>query len=126
MPICMLIYVPLVMVRKIEVFASTHVFGDIMIIITMIIIFGYATASLGRDGVRMEGINPIDNLWFDAIGFSVYSYEGIGVILPIREVTACKDDYFKLLCITVCSIAALYIIFGEYCMLAWGSTEDFD
>ena len=114
------------MVRKIEVFASTHVFGDIMIIITMIIIFGYATASLGRDGVRMEAINPIDNLWFDAIGFSVYSYEGIGVILPIREVTACKDDYFKLLCITVCSIAALYIIFGEYCMLAWGSTEDFD
>ena len=47
----------------------------------------------------MEGIDPIGSLWFDAIGFSVYSYEGIGVILPIREVTACKDDYFKLLCI---------------------------
>ena len=42
----MLIYVPLVMVRKIEVFASTHVFGDIMIIITIIVIFGYASASL--------------------------------------------------------------------------------
>ena len=51
MPICMLLYVPLVMVRKIEVFASTHVFGDIMIIITMIIIFGYATASFGKEGV---------------------------------------------------------------------------
>ena len=51
MPICMLLYVPLVMVRKIEVFASTHVFGDIMIIITMIIIFGYATASFGKKGV---------------------------------------------------------------------------
>ena len=47
MPICMLIYVPLVMVRKIEVFASTHVFGDIMIIITIIVIFGYASSSLG-------------------------------------------------------------------------------
>ena len=126
MPICMLIYVPLVMVRKIEVFASTHVFGDIMIIITIIVIFGYASSSLGKNGVQMEGIKPIDNLWADAIGFSVYSYEGIGVILPIKEVTACKEDYYRLLCITVGLIAFLYIFFGEYTMLAWGSTENFD
>ena len=51
LPICMLIYVPLVMVRKIEVFAQTHVFGDIMIIITMIVIFGYAGSSLSKNGV---------------------------------------------------------------------------
>ena len=50
MPICMLIYVPLVMVRKIEVFAVTHLFGDIMIIITLIIIFGYAGKSLSDNG----------------------------------------------------------------------------
>ena len=74
----------------------------------------------------MEGIKPIDNLWADAIGFSVYSYEGIGVILPIKEVTVCKEDYYRLLCITVGLIAFLYIFFGEYTMLAWGSTENFD
>lgn len=51
LPICMAIYVPLVLVRKIEVFAYTHVFGDIMIIITIIVIFGYAGASLGKNGV---------------------------------------------------------------------------
>lgn len=74
----------------------------------------------------MEGIKPIGTLWADAIGFSVYSYEGIGVILPIQEVTACKKDYYKLLCITVCFIAVLYIVFGEFTMLAWGSTENFN
>ena len=42
----MAIYVPLVMVRKIEVFAVTHIFADIMIIISIITIFGYAGASL--------------------------------------------------------------------------------
>jgi len=46
----MAIYVPLVMVRKIEVFAITHAFGDAMIIITLIVIFGYAGASLGNKG----------------------------------------------------------------------------
>ena len=83
MPICMLIYVPLVMVRKIEVLAPTHVFGDIMIGITFVVIIGYASASLSNNGVKMEGIKPVAQYWADAIGFSVYTYEGIGVILPI-------------------------------------------
>jgi len=64
-------------------------------------------------------------VWYGAIGFSVYNYEGVGVILPIREVTADKKIYFKLLCITVSSIAVLYISFGYWTMLAWGNNPDF-
>ena len=73
----------------------------------------------------MEGIKPVAQYWADAIGFSVYTYEGIGVILPIREVTADKKNYYKLLCITVTLIAIIYIFFGEYTMIAWGSTTTF-
>lgn len=51
MIICMAIYVPLVLVRKIEVFAITHLFGDIMIIFTMIVIFSYAGVSLSNNGI---------------------------------------------------------------------------
>ena len=40
--ICSAIYIPLVFVRKIEVFAVTHLFGDVMIIITILVIFSYA------------------------------------------------------------------------------------
>ena len=46
----MAIYVPLVFVRKIEVFAVTHVFGDAMIIITMIVICIYAGIDVSKDG----------------------------------------------------------------------------
>ncbi len=38
----MVIYVPLVFVRKIEVFAATHIFADIMIMITIVVISVYA------------------------------------------------------------------------------------
>ena len=64
-------------------------------------------------------------MWYDAIGFSVYTYEGIGVILPIREVTANKKIYFRLLCITITSIAIGYVIFGEFTALAWGNNDTF-
>ena len=87
-PICMLLYIPLVMVRKIEVFAVTHVFADAMIIISVLTIFIYAGIDLAQDGPNMSEIGPVGEYWADAIGFSVYTYEGIGVILPIREVTA--------------------------------------
>lgn len=50
MPICMAIYVPLVMVRKIEVFAVTHVFADVMIILTVIILMAYAGVDIGEKG----------------------------------------------------------------------------
>jgi len=55
-----------------------------------------------------------------AIGFSVYTFEGIGVILPIMDVTAKPEQYFKVLAITVTAIAVLYIVFTEYCIFAYG------
>ena len=59
MPICMAIYVPLVMVRKIEVFAATHVFADIMIILTVIIIMVYAGIDIGEKGANFDDIGPV-------------------------------------------------------------------
>ena len=46
----MAIYVPLVYVRKIEVFAVTHLFGDVMIIVTMIVICIFAGIDVSKDG----------------------------------------------------------------------------
>ena len=81
MPICMLIFVPLVFVRKIQVFATTHLFADIMIILSLIVIFIYSGIDLSKNGANIGGVGPVGDLWADAIGFSVYTYEGIGVIL---------------------------------------------
>lgn len=122
LPICMIIYVPLVLVRKIEKFAGTHLFADIMIFITLVAIITYATVHVENVGhfttLGFAAINP--TLWPNAIGFSVYAFEGIGVILPIMEVTANKDQYFKVLSIVVFVICFFYIAFSEYTLFAYG------
>jgi len=79
------------MVRKIEVFANFHVFGDILIIITILVIFAYAFYEVHVHGWVTEGHTAITPLWANAIGFSVYAFEGVGMILPVREVTENKD-----------------------------------
>lgn len=60
MAICMAIYVPLVMVRKIEVFAATHIFGDLMIIITVITICVYGGIEVGDRGFDAQGVQFIN------------------------------------------------------------------
>lgn len=66
-------------------------------------------------------IDPV--LWPDAIGFSVYAFEGIGVILPIKEVTGTGDRYFRILCITIISIGVLYVAFPIICVFAFGDQK---
>jgi len=62
-------------------------------------------------------------LWPDAIGFSVYAFEGIGIILPVQEVTADKKNYYTRLCGVVITICAMFIAFGEYCIFSYGNYD---
>lgn len=121
--ICTAIYVPLVFVRKIEFFAVTHLFGDVMILITIVTICVYAGIAIGdRPGLDTTGVNFIEKgTWPNAIGFSVYAFEGIGIILPVYEVTERKDIYLRILVITCAIIAVVYVAFSEFCLFGYGA-----
>lgn len=120
--LCFCIYVPLCMVRKVEKLAATHLFGDIMIIFTVIVIFVYAGIAVGTNGGFSAGeIKAINwELFPDAIGFAAYAYEGIGVIIPIQDITEDKENYFKILTYVLLFIGTMYIAFSEFCIFAFG------
>jgi len=83
--LCFLIYCPLCWIRKIAVFNITHLFADIVIIMMLIGIIVYASMYKGP----ATGFEPLNTSAFlEMVGFSVYSYEGIGVVLPISQI--CK------------------------------------
>ena len=122
LPLCMVIYVPLVLVRKIEKFAWTHMMADILIFVTLASIITYSSVHVHRQGgFTTQGFVAFNTqLWPDAIGFAVYAFEGIGVILPIMEVTNDKENYFKILTATVVFICVLYISFSEFVLFSYG------
>jgi proton-coupled amino acid transporter len=119
---CFVIYVPLVMVRRMDKLAMTHVFGDIMIFTVIASLFVYGALAIKENGgFSTENVKPINmSLFPDAIGFSVYAYEGIGVILPLQDITADKDDYVRVMTYVLCFIFVLYIVFSEFSIFAFG------
>jgi proton-coupled amino acid transporter len=119
------IYVPLCWVRKIETLAPTHVFADLMIFITVVSILTYAFIKIDKDGFQpVPALN--ENTFIDAIGSMVYSYEGVGVIIPVYEVAAKPENVKRILGYVLTSVLALYIAFGFLCLFTYGKELELD
>lgn len=82
---CFVLFTLLCLVRKIAVFASTHTFADCMIVLMMISVVVYGSKEIKQnDRILVSEVAFINTQTYsDAIGFSVYCFEGIGVIMPV-------------------------------------------
>ena len=93
-----------------------------MIAVMLIALTIYAGIALGKDGPQFDDVKVFNSQLFpDAIGFAVYTFEGIGVILPIMEVTENKENYYKVLCVTISILALFYVVWTELMVVAWGN-----
>ena len=113
---------PLCLVRRIEKFAFTYIFADILIFITAIMITVFAGIHLADNkkwGEGVELINP--STWLTMIGSSIYAFEGIGVVIPIIEVTENPKQFPKILLYVMLTNMILYTSFGEFNLFVYGN-----
>lgn len=54
------------------------------------------------------------------IGFSIFSFEGIGVVLPILDVTAKPEHYPKVIIAVLSTVMITYVGFGQFCLFTYG------
>jgi amino acid permease len=55
-----------------------------------------------------------------AIGFSVYAFEGIGIVIPIYEIAEDKEGFLKIVYLVFLTVCSLYVVFGLICIEAFG------
>lgn len=55
------------------------------------------------------------------LGFAIYSFEGIGVVMPIMQKAKNPKNFVRLLVLTITFLTCLYIYFGSICYLAYGA-----
>ncbi|KAG2765812.1 hypothetical protein Pcac1_g22686 [Phytophthora cactorum] len=117
------LYTPLVWVRRLEYFAFTSLFADVLIVFGLVYILTYTVKTL-------ESAAPGESKWqyFNSenwamfLGVAVYCFEGIGLVLPTYD---SMDDQIKhkfpaILSWCVVCILAICILFAGTVYAAFG------
>ena len=55
-----------------------------------------------------------------SLGISLFAYEGIGTIIPVQDIAADKEAFPRLMNAVFFTVMALFMIFGQFCCMAWG------
>ncbi|RLN87146.1 hypothetical protein BBJ28_00013255, partial [Nothophytophthora sp. Chile5] len=118
-----LLYTPLTWVRRIEYFALTNLFADLLILFGIVYILSYTVTTL-EDAppgtATWENFNSTS--WAMFLGTAVYCFEGIGLVLPIYD--AMDDDHKhkfpRILSSTMWFLVALFSVFAGLVYAAFG------
>lgn len=80
----MVIFLPLVLIRNLARLSSAALLADLFILVGLVYIFGSEAGIMAEKGIaHVELFNPKD--WPLLIGTAVFSFEGIGLVIPITD-----------------------------------------
>ena len=82
----------------------------------------FASIHISEKKVWGDGVDLINkSTWLTMIGSAVFSFEGIGVVLPIIEVTENPKQFPMILLAVLITNMLLYTSFGEFCLFVYGN-----
>ncbi|KAI0925876.1 hypothetical protein AcV5_008488 [Taiwanofungus camphoratus] len=114
-----LIILPLVLIRNLAKLSTTALVADVFILAGLVYIFGSEAGIVAQRGIaKVELFNARD--WPLLIGTAVFSFEGIGLVIPItdamrepRKFPAVLTGVMLLLMVMFCGAGAMsYLTFG--------------
>lgn len=115
------ILAPMVWVRRLQVYAQFHLFADIVISFAIIVIIVFATQETTANHGFSDDIEPINNsTYLTFIGTSIFAFEGIGVILPVKDTCQDTKSYTSVVVLVLLVSSTLYVAFGAYNYFAYG------
>lgn len=110
------------LVRDISKFSSTMLVGNLCILSTLIVVsFMMVEKLVERDyelGPDIVAFNQTE--FWSMVGFACYTFEGIGVVMPIMHACDCPDQFPKILLYAFITLIILYCSFGNWVYLVMG------
>lgn len=115
-----LIFVPLAMIRKIQKLSACALVADLFILVGLVYLYYYDFLMLASRGIGdvQWTINPASFPMF--IGTAVFTYEGVGLVIPITESMRDPSKFPKVLSGTMVFITALFLSVGFISYMAFG------
>jgi len=117
----LLALIPLSFIRNISKLGSAALLADVFILIGITYIYWYDISSI----IDMGGFNPTIELFNPrdftmTIGSAIFTFEGIGLILPIQSSMKHPEQFGKLLYLVMFIITVIFTSVGVLCYGTFG------
>lgn len=119
----MIIFLPFSLFRDINKLSFTALIADVFIVLGLGYLFYYDVLTLDKFG--LSDIILFNNKdWTLFIGTAIFTFEGIGLIIPIQESMAEPKKFPKVMFIVMIIITTIFIVMGAISYAAYGSKTE--
>ena len=119
----MVIFLPFSLLRDIGKLGFTALIADAFILVGLAYLFYYDILTLATEGLA-DIIMFNENNWTLFIGTAIFTFEGIGLIIPIQESMKQPEKFPKVLLIVMVIITTLFTVMGAISYAAYGSETE--
>ncbi|KAK3325863.1 transmembrane amino acid transporter protein-domain-containing protein [Apodospora peruviana] len=119
----MVVFLPFSLLRDIGKLGFTALIADAFIVIGLAYLFYYDIFTLSTEGLAdIIMFNKKD--WTLFIGTAIFTFEGIGLIIPIQESMKRPEKFPKVMFVVMIIITTLFIVMGAVSYAAYGSKTE--
>ncbi|KAK5656300.1 hypothetical protein OQA88_4680 [Cercophora sp. LCS_1] len=119
----MLVFLPFSLLRDIGKLGFTALIADAFIVIGLAYLFYYDIFTLSTQGLSdIIMFNKKD--WTLFIGTAIFTFEGIGLIIPIQESMKQPEKFPKVMFAVMVIITTLFTVMGAFSYAAYGSKTE--
>ncbi|KAI0599705.1 transmembrane amino acid transporter [Biscogniauxia sp. FL1348] len=122
----LLILVPLAFIRNIAKLGPSALIADVCILIGLVYIYYYDIAHLISDGIHKTVVLFNPDKYTMTIGSAIFTFEGIGLILPIQSSMAKPERFEWLLGVIMTLITILFTAVGALCYATFGENTSIE
>lgn len=120
-----LIFIPLSLARNITKLSGTALLADLFILLGIMYVYYYAGYYVMTNGIATDTMltfNRVD--WSLFIGTAIFTFEGIGLLIPIQESMKHPEHFQPSLLAVMTLVAFIFISSGLLCYSAFGSSVE--
>ncbi|KAF8862858.1 hypothetical protein BDZ45DRAFT_702713 [Acephala macrosclerotiorum] len=120
----MVIFLPFSLMRDISKLGFTALVADAFILIGLLYLYYYDILTLARQGGVADIINFNPDDWTLFIGTAIFTFEGIGLIIPIQESMKNPKKFPAVMGGVMIIITVVFISMGALSYAAYGSKTE--
>lgn len=116
----LILLVPLALIRNISKLGPAALLADVFILIGVVYIWQYDITSLSHYGMNESVVLFNPSTFPLTIGSAIFTFEGIGLILPIQSSMKQPEHFSKLLYLIMFLITCVFTSIGALCYATFG------